>query len=126
MARVKVNGVEIEYEVPGAGKNPPMLLIMGLGAQLITWDDGFVDELVKRGFYVIRYDNRDSGVSTKMESDGPADIAATYAGARPPAYTLKDRAAGAAAWPDALPIRSAHIVGAPTVGFTTQLMHTLH
>src|SRR6266851_5167124 len=74
MARLKANGLEIEYEVHGDHKNPPLLLIMGLGAQLITWDDGFVHELVKRGFYVIRYDNRDSGLSTKMESAGPADI----------------------------------------------------
>ncbi len=88
MARLKANGLDIEYEVHGNPKNQPLLLIMGLGAQLITWDEGFVDELVKRGFYVIRYDNRDSGLSSKMESAGPADIAAAYAGNPQPAYSL--------------------------------------
>ena len=86
MARLKANGLEIEYEVHGDPKNQPLLLIMGLGAQLITWDEGFVDELVKRGFFVIRYDNRDSGLSSRMESAGPADIAAAYAGNAQPAY----------------------------------------
>jgi pimeloyl-ACP methyl ester carboxylesterase len=126
MARLKVNGLEIEYEVHGDRKNPPLLLIMGLGAQLITWDDGFVDELVKRGFYVIRYDNRDSGLSTKMESAGPADIAAAYAGDRQPAYTLDDLADDAVGVLDALHIPSAHIVGASMGGFIAQLVAINH
>src|SRR5438477_10016006 len=87
MARLKANGIELEYEIHGDPKSRPLLLIMGLGAQLITWDEGFVDELVKRGFYVIRYDNRDSGLSSKMESAGPADIAAAYAGNRSEEHT---------------------------------------
>ncbi len=126
MARLKVNGLEIEYEVHGDRKNPPLLLIMGLGAQLITWDNGFVDELVKRGFYVIRYDNRDSGLSTKMESAGPADIAAAYAGERHPAYTLEDLAADAVGVLDALHIPAAHIVGASMGGFIAQLVAINH
>src|SRR5438128_11495743 len=92
MARLKANGLEIEYEVDGDPKNQPLLLIMGLGAQLTTWDEGFVDELVKRGFYVIRYDNRDSGLSSKMESAGPADIACAYAGHPQPASSAGDLA----------------------------------
>jgi pimeloyl-ACP methyl ester carboxylesterase len=126
MARLKVNGLEIEYEVHGDRKNPPLLLIMGLGAQLITWDDGFVDELVRRGFYVIRYDNRDSGLSTKMESAGPADIAAAYAGDRQPAYTLEDLADDAVGVLDALHIPAAHIVGASMGGFIAQLVAINH
>ena len=126
MARLKANGLEIEYEVHGDRKNPPMLLIMGLGAQLITWDDGFVHELVKRGFYVIRYDNRDSGLSTKMESAGPADIAAAYAGNGQPAYTLDDLADDAVGVLDALHIPAAHIVGASMGGFIAQLVAINH
>src|SRR5579872_7388108 len=95
MARLTANGVGIEYETLGDPKGRPMLLIMGLGAQLITWDDGFCRELVDRGFYVIRYDNRDSGLSDKMESAGPADVFAAYRGEAQPAYTLDDLAADA-------------------------------
>ena len=126
MARLKANGVDIEYEVHGDPTNPPLLLIMGLGAQLITWDDGFVDELVKRGFYVIRYDNRDSGLSTKMESAGPADIAAAYSGNGHPAYTLDDLADDAAGVLDSLHIPAAHIVGASMGGFIAQLVAINH
>jgi pimeloyl-ACP methyl ester carboxylesterase len=126
MARLKANGLEIEYEVHGDRKNPPLLLIMGLGAQLITWDDGFVDELVKRGFYVIRYDNRDSGLSSKMESDGPADNGAAYAGNGQPAYALDDLADDAVGVLDALHIPAAHIVGASMGGFIAQLVAINH
>ncbi len=126
MARLQANGIEIEYEAHGDPKDPPMLLIMGLGAQLITWDDGFVDELVKRGFYVIRYDNRDSGLSTKIEAAGMPDIAAAYAGNAQPAYTLDDLADDAAAFLDALHIPAAHIVGASMGGFIAQLVAINH
>ncbi len=122
MARLTANGVGIEYETLGDSKGRPMLLIMGLGAQLITWDDGFCRELVDRGFYVIRYDNRDSGLSDKMESAGPADLFAAYRGEAQPAYTLDDLAADAVGVLDALHIPSAHIVGASMGGFIAQLV----
>src|SRR5260370_22694085 len=126
MARLKVNGLEIEYEVHGDRKNPPLMLIMGLGAQLITWDDGFVDELVKRGFYVIRYDNRDVGLSTKLESVGQADIAGVLAGETRPPYALDDMADDAVGVLDALHIKAAHIVGASMGGFIAQLVAINH
>lgn len=126
MARLQANGIEIEYEAHGDPKSPPLLLIMGLGAQLITWDDGFVDELVKRGFYVVRYDNRDSGLSTKMEAAGRADIAAAVSGSPRPAYSLDDLAGDAVGVLDALHIRAAHIVGASMGGFIAQLVAINH
>jgi pimeloyl-ACP methyl ester carboxylesterase len=126
MARLQANGIEIQYEVHGDPKAMPLLLIMGLGAQLITWDDGFVDELVKRGFYVIRYDNRDSGLSTKMESAGRADIAAAMAGSPKPAYALDDLADDAVGVLDALHIPAAHIVGASMGGYIAQLVAINH
>ncbi|HET7467204.1 MAG TPA: alpha/beta hydrolase [Candidatus Dormibacteraeota bacterium] len=126
MARLEANGMDIEYEVHGDPNNPPMLLIMGLGAQLITWDDGFVDDLVERGFYVIRYDNRDSGLSTKMEAAGPADVRAAFAGDPRPAYTLDDLADDAVGVLDALHIPAAHIVGASMGGFIAQLVAINH
>lgn len=126
MARLQANGIDIEYEAHGDPKSAPLLLVMGLGAQLITWDDGFVDELVKRGFYVIRYDNRDSGLSTKMESAGRADIAAAISGSPRPAYTLDELADDAVGVLDALHIPAAHIVGASMGGFIAQLVAINH
>ncbi len=121
MPRLTANGVELEYELLGDPKDPPMLLIMGLGAQLITWDDGFCNELVDRGFHVIRYDNRDAGLSQKFDAAGPADVWAAYRGEAQPAYTLDDLAADAAGVLDGLGIRAAHIVGASMGGFIAQL-----
>jgi len=126
MARLQANGLDIEYEVHGDPKNPALLLIMGLGVQLIHWDDGFVDELVRRGFYVIRFDNRDVGLSTKMESAGVADIAGVLAGETKPAYSLDDMADDAVAVLDALHIKAAHIVGASMGGFIAQLVAINH
>lgn len=126
MPRLHANGIDIEYETHGDPKNPPLLLIMGLGAQLITWDEEFVQMLADRGFYVIRYDNRDSGLSTKMESAGPADIAAAYSGDAQPAYSLDDLADDAAGVLDALHIPAAHIVGASMGGFIAQLVAINH
>src|SRR5579859_3618237 len=126
MARLKANGIEIEYETVGDPIAPPLLLIMGLGAQLTTWDDGFCKAIADRGFYVIRYDNRDAGLSTKMEAAGPADIAGAYSGNPHPAYTLDDLAADAVGVLDALGIRAAHIVGASMGGFIAQLVAINH
>jgi pimeloyl-ACP methyl ester carboxylesterase len=112
MPRLHANRIDIEYETLGDLYQPPMLLIMGLGAQLITWDDGFCEELAARGFHVIRYDNRDSGLSTKMEAAG--------------AYTLDDLADDAVGVLDALNIRAAHIVGASMGGFIGQLVAINH
>lgn len=126
MARLKANRIDIEYETIGDAKAPAMLLIMGLGAQLTTWDDGFCQDLADRGFYVIRYDNRDSGLSTKIEAAGPADIAAAFTGHPAPAYTLDDLAADAVGVLDALGIPAAHIVGASMGGFIAQLVAINH
>ncbi len=64
MASTAANGITIEYETAGDPAHPPLLLIMGLGGQLIAWAEEFVAALVAKGFYVIRYDNRDVGRST--------------------------------------------------------------
>ena len=64
MTRAKANGIEIEYETAGNKSDPALLLVMGLGAQLTIWPDAFFQGLAKRGFFVIRYDNRDTGLST--------------------------------------------------------------
>src|SRR5579859_4443235 len=92
MGRLKSNGIEIEYETFGDAKDAPLLLIMGLGAQMTTWDDDFCRQLSKRGFHVIRFDNRDVGLSDKMDSAGMPDMQAAFAGDPKPAYSLDDMA----------------------------------
>jgi pimeloyl-ACP methyl ester carboxylesterase len=108
--------------------HPPLLLIMGLGAQLIAWEDGFVQQLVARGFYVIRFDNRDQGLSTWFDEAGVPDVAkAAATGVIPkPAYTLADMADDAAALLGALGIEAAHVCGASMGGMIAQSMVIRH
>ncbi len=126
MPRIRANGIEIEYEEFGDPKAAPLLLITGLGAQMISWDDAFCEQLAASGFHVIRFDNRDSGLSTRMEAAGPPDMAAALGGDLNPAYTLDDMAADAAGLLDALGIEAAHIVGASMGGFISQLIAINH
>ena len=78
MPNAHANGIDIEYVTDGDPAGQPLLLVMGLGAQLITWPQGFVDGLCERGYFVIRFDNRDSGLSTKLE--GIPEITALFGG----------------------------------------------
>ena len=70
-AMARANGIEICYETFGDESNEPLLLVMGLGAQMTLWDEAFCQTLADQGFHVIRYDNRDVGLSSKIEG-GPA------------------------------------------------------
>lgn len=126
MPQAHVNGVDIEYVTDGDSSDPPILLVMGLGAQLITWPDGFVDELRRRGFYLIRFDNRDSGLSTKFE--GLPDMAGLFTGAdlSSAPYRIEDMADDAAALLGALDIVQAHVVGASMGGMITQALVINH
>ncbi|MEO8744866.1 MAG: alpha/beta hydrolase [Candidatus Dormiibacterota bacterium] len=126
MPRAEANGIEIEYETFGDPAARPLLLIMGLGAQMTTWDEQFCAQLADRGFHVIRFDNRDSGLSTWMDSAGMPDMAAAFSGNPLPAYQLDDLAADAAGLLDALGIRAAHVVGASMGGFIAQLVAINH
>jgi pimeloyl-ACP methyl ester carboxylesterase len=119
--------LEIAYERLGDPKATPVLLIMGLGAQLITWPDGFCDELVARGLHVIRFDNRDAGESTHMTSAPTPDMMAALAGnLASVSYTLSDMAADTVGLLDALGLASAHIVGASLGGFVAQTVAIEH
>jgi len=126
MPRAHANGIDIEYETFGNPSAPPLLLVMGLGAQMITWDDEFCEQLADRGFHVIRFDNRDIGLSTKMEGAGMPDLMAAFGGDAQPAYTLDDMADDAVSLLDALGIGPAHVVGASMGGFIVQLMAINH
>ena len=126
MPQANVNGIEIEYVTHGDPSDPALLLVMGLGAQLTTWPQGFVDGLRERGFFVILYDNRDSGLSTKFE--GLPDIAALFTGTdlSSTAYRIEDMADDAAALLAALGIAQAHVVGVSMGGMITQALVINH
>lgn len=127
MTAIGANGITIEYEDYGAKDAPPILLVMGLGGQLTLWPIELVEALVARGFRVIRYDNRDIGLSTKFDAAGVPDLPslmmAAMTGQKPQVpYTLDDMAADGIALLDALGIDKAHIVGASMGGMIAQLI----
>lgn len=126
MPRLKANGIEIEYETFGDPDAPPLLLIGGLGSQLLSWDEAFCEQLRDRGFYVVRYDNRDAGLSTKMEAAGEPDLMAAFTGSPNPAYQLDDLADDAVGVLDGLGIGISHIVGVSMGGFIAQLVAINH
>ena len=125
--KAQANGIEIEYETFGEPSDPAVLLIMGLGAQLTRWPLPFVEDLVARGYFAIRYDNRDIGLSTKFDDapvpELPALIGAMMTGQKPDVpYSLNDMAADAVGLLDALDIRRAHVMGASMGGMIAQLV----
>ena len=131
MARIKANGIEIEYEAIGNKEDPALLLVMGLGAQLTIWPDKLFQGLADRGFYVVRYDNRDTGLSTDFGSWGLPNIPAAFMkamqGQKPDApYVLNDMAADAIGLMDALGIGKAHLVGASMGGMIVQIAAARH
>ena len=123
--RAQSNGIEIEYETFGDPGDPPLLLVMGLGAQMLSWDPEFCAELVDRGFYVIRYDNRDVGLSTKIAVDPELDVMAelmkAFSDGSPHApYLVRDMSEDALGLIDHLGLDRAHIVGASMGGMIVQ------
>ena len=126
MTRAKANGIEIEYETLGAKSNPAILLIMGLGAQLTLWSDAFCEGLAARGFYDVRFDNRDCGLSTDFDSWGHADLPAAImklmVGKKIEApYLVGDMAADAVGLVEALGLERAHMIGASMGGMIAQV-----
>ncbi|QLL08300.1 alpha/beta fold hydrolase [Mycobacterium vicinigordonae] len=118
--------VKLHYEDMGDQDDPPVLLIMGLGAQMLLWRSGFCERLVDQGLRVIRFDNRDVGLSTKTERYAPPPLvtrmARSWLGLRSrAAYTLEDMAEDAAALLSHLDIEHAHIVGASMGGMIAQV-----
>jgi pimeloyl-ACP methyl ester carboxylesterase len=125
MARAHANGVELEYETVGDPAGRPLLLVQGLGAQLISVEDGLCEELASRGFLVIRYDNRDVGLSTWFDDARPVNLAAVWAGDHSSlAYTLEDMAADAVGVLDAAGVAAAHVAGISLGGMIAQLLAT--
>lgn len=128
MPSTTANGITIEYETTGSGD--PLLLVMGLGGQLTDWPPEFVQQLAGEGFRVLTFDNRDIGLSTKLDWDPPSPVksmAVALAGRSGKAgYHVSDMAADAAALLEALSIDSAHVVGISMGGMIVQQMSIDH
>ena len=127
MPSLNANGIRIAFDTAGDPKAVPLLLISGLGLQLTAWPDEFVDGLVELGFYVIRFDNRDSGLSTKFEHAGTPSLTLAWLKSllhlplNPP-YRLEDMADDAIGVLSALGVARAHVVGMSMGGMVGQLM----
>jgi pimeloyl-ACP methyl ester carboxylesterase len=127
MATAQANGIELCYDTFGNRADPALLLVMGLGAQMILWNEEFCSQLAERGFFVIRFDNRDVGLSTKIEGGPAPDVQAAMNGDfSSVTYRLDDMADDAAGLLDALGIPAAHIVGASMGGMIVQAMAIRH
>ena len=122
-----VNGVELCYETFGDPADPAILLVMGLATQMVAWHEDFCAQLVDRGFFVIRYDNRDVGRSTHFTDTPPPGVGEIVR--RKPkhvAYTLEDMAADGVGLLDHLGIEKAHLVGASMGGMIAQMIAAGH
>jgi len=131
MPHVKANGLDIYYESHGPESAEPILLIMGLGAQMSRWSPDMIAKLVAAGHRVIAFDNRDVGLTEKLDAAGAPDMGAVIKalseGRKPPvAYTLDEMAADAAGLLAALGVERAHIVGASMGGMIAQLVAADH
>lgn len=127
MDRVAVGDVELCYELLGAAGDPVVVLIAGLGRQLIGWDDDFCALIVAEGFRVLRFDNRDAGRSTSMAAGPGPDLGAIRRGDRDAvAYTLDDMAGDTAGLLGALGIGDAHVVGTSMGGMIAQALAIGH
>jgi pimeloyl-ACP methyl ester carboxylesterase len=129
MPKARANGIELHYESFGAGE--PLILIMGIGAQMIQWDEEFCRALAMQGFRVIRFDNRDVGESEALDRLGTPDLRevllrrALGMPLKPP-YSLDDMADDTAGLLDALEIRAAHVVGMSLGGMVAQCLALRH
>ncbi len=129
MATATANGIELAYETMGDPADPALLLIMGLGSQMVSWDDEFCQGLLDRGFFVIRFDNRDVGLSTKVDTDVDVMVAVMTVlsgGEYEAPYDLWDMAEDAITVLDALGVDQAHVVGASMGGMIAQALAIKH
>lgn len=122
---VRANGIDVCYETFGDPADPALLLVMGHGMQLDAWDRSFCERFVARGYFLIRFDNRDVGLSTKLA--GVPDVEAARRGERGAAgYGLEDMADDAAGLLAALGVGRVHVLGASMGGMIAQVLATRH
>ena len=119
-------GIELCYETFGSREDPPVLLVMGLGMQLLGWLDDFCAEIAGEGFHVVRFDNRDTGRSTSVDSPPPGLPQLATRRFAASQYTLEDMADDAAGLLDALDLAPAHVVGASLGGMIAQTLAHRH
>ncbi|MEN8211236.1 MAG: alpha/beta hydrolase, partial [Thermodesulfobacteriota bacterium] len=127
MAQIKANSIQIEYETFGEKSSPAVLLIAGLGAQLLYWQEEFCIKLAEQGYFVIRFDNRDTGLSTKIDGLTAPELMEKIGGffmgnksAVP--YGLEEMANDGIGLLDALDIDKAHIIGKSMGGYIAQTL----
>ncbi len=131
MTAISANGITIEYETRGQPGDPALILIRGLGTQLINWPENLLQRLVAAGFHVIIFDNRDAGLSTKFEAAGAMDVPDLMRRAKAGEdiavpYLLEDMAADLIGLMDALTIETAHIAGISMGGAIAQVLAAKH
>jgi len=131
MPRIDANGIRIEFDTFGDRGAEPLILVMGLGGQMLLWDEAFCEALAARGHWVVRFDNRDIGLSTHFDAHGVPDLMSLMAAAASGqpislAYTLDDMADDAVALSDALGLDGAHFVGASMGGMIVQTVAIRH
>ena len=120
------NGIEIAYETFGDPADPTLLLVMGLGVQMLLWDEELCQMFVERGFHVVRFDNRDVGLSSKTPARAPRVLPALVRRPRKSAYLLSDMADDAAGLLDHLEVDAAHVMGASMGGMIAQTLAARH
>lgn len=123
---VQAHGIELAYESFGEQNDPPVVLIMGLGAQMIAWPDELCALLAEGGYFVVRFDNRDAGLSSHLRDRGSPTPMAVLARRSPPPYSIDDMADDTAALLAALELAPAHVVGASMGGFIAQTVALRH
>jgi pimeloyl-ACP methyl ester carboxylesterase len=125
--RARVGDLDLAYETFGDAGDPPVLLVMGLATQMIGWPDDFCAGLAARGHFVVRFDNRDIGLSTHLDSAGGADVLAVLGGDTSSVpYALADLADDTVGLLDALGLGAVHVVGASMGGMIAQLVALRH
>ena len=125
------SGISIHYEMQGDKSAPVIILIMGLGAQMITWPDELYHGLVEKGFRVIRFDNRDVGLSSQLDQYGKPSLLKTWLSKRLPIrtnipYKLEDMAQDVVELMKGLKVKKAHLVGASMGGMIAQILAAKH
>src|SRR3954469_19694932 len=115
-------GIRLCYDTFGDAADPPLLLIMGLGTQMVAWHEDFCAKLVDEGFYVVRFDNRDSGRSTHLDGAPTPTLRQLLVRRPPAAYRLEDMAGDTAGLLDGLGVSAAHVVGASMGGMIAQML----
>lgn len=131
MSTIGIGDVEIAYETTGPSDGPALLLVMGLGAQMVAWPPRLVEGLADSGWRVIAFDNRDAGRSTWLDGHPPVPVMELLGAAQdgrlpPPPYTLEDMADDGIGLLDALGITEAHVVGVSMGGMIAQRMALAH